>query len=184
MRRCVGFVCSIFALGACQTLAPVGDPDSGARDAPATDGGLPAESGPFQHTVLEGGVVETVVDATSEDAYRYLDLETGLSRTPADPLDSTEWDLGFRRFSIVTNGGVSGRGGAAAARLPGAAWESVTEPPEAGWIADGLDIEEDDDTQVDTAFNGGPANVNDWYDYDSATHRLTPRDVVFVVRTV
>ncbi len=171
-------------LSGCQTLAPMGEPDTGPRDAPASDSSIPSVSGPFTHTVLEGGVVETVVDATSETDWRYLDLETGVAVTPTDPHDSDEWDLGFRRYYVITNGGISGTGGGAAVRLPDVAFESLDEAPESGWIADAADIEEDNDTGPDTAFNGGVESVNDWYDYDSSSHRLRPRDVIFVVRTV
>lgn len=169
---------------ACQTLTPMGDPDAGPRDAPPSDSSIPSESGPFRHTVRADGVIETVVDATSETEVQYLDLETGLARTPTDPLDSVEWDLGFRRYYVITNGGASGSGGGAAARLPGIAWDAVTEPPETGWLADAPDIEEDEDTGPDTAFNGGVDSVHDWYDYEASSHRLSPRDVTFVVRTV
>jgi hypothetical protein len=168
----------------CQTLTPMGALDTGPRDAPASDSSIPTVSGPFSHTVLENGVVETLVDATSETDWRYLDLETGLAVTPADPHDSDAWDLGFRRYYLITNGGVSGSGGGAAVRLLDVAFDDLTEAPETGWVADAADIEEDNDTGPDTAFNGGVESVNDWYDYDSEGHRLSPRAVSFVVRSV
>lgn len=167
----------------CQTLTPMGVPDAGPTDAPPSDSSIPSTSGPFTHTVVAPGVIETVVDATSETAYAYLDLETGLAAMPSDPFDSEAWDLGFRRYFLITNGGVSGTGGCAAARVT-AGFDAITEPPSTGYLADALDIEEDEDTGTDTAFNGGVGSVNDWYDYDPATHRLSPRDVRFVVRSV
>lgn len=170
-------------LSACQPLMPMGEPDGGPRDAPTADSAIPPSSGPFTHTIVGGGVVETLVDATSDTAYAYLDLETGLAATPADPFDSDAWDVAFRRYYVITNGGVSGTGGCAAARLT-TAFDAITEPPETGYVPDALDIEEDEDTSTDSAFNGGVDAVNDWYDYDPATHRLSPRDVTFVVRTV
>ncbi|AKF09092.1 HmuY family protein [Sandaracinus amylolyticus] len=157
--------------------------DAGAHDAgPVQDGSIPPSSGPFRHTVNDDGTITTIVDATEGTAY--LDLESGLAVTPADPLDSRDWDLAFTRFSITTNGGASGTGGAAAARLPAADFDALDAPPETGWIADGVDIEEDTDAFPESAFNGGVEGVNDWYDYDRSSHRLTPRDVVFVVRSV
>lgn len=83
----------------------------------------------------------------------------------------------------MTNGGIRGAGGGAAARLPGRSFAEVSEPPEAGWIVDAPDSDGDSDEGPDTAFNGGEGGMNDWYDYDPTTHRLSPRDVVFVVRS-
>ena len=167
-----------------EKLEPDGAPDAGSRDAgPMIDGSIPPSSGAFQHEVGADGVVTTTVDATATDAWRYLDLETGLAVMPEDAWADPTWDLGFQRFYVITNGGVSGSAGGAAARLPGAPFESIDEAPETGWIVDAPDGEEDDDTGTDTAFNGGAGNVNDWYDYDVTSHRLTPRDVTFVVRS-
>jgi len=182
MTRVLPLSLVLLSLG-CQTLTPTGEPDTGPRDAPANDSPIPSVSGSFTHTVLENGVVETLVDATSETEWRYLDLETGLAVTPADPANSDAWDLGFRRYNLITNGGVSGSGGGAAVRLPDVAFEGLTEAPETGWMADAADIAEDNDTGPDTAFNGGVESVNDWYDYDSASHRLSPRAVTFAVRS-
>ena len=50
------------------------------------------------------------VDATSHTAPVYVSLATGAVVTPSDPASSTEWQMGFRRFSAHLNGGVSGPG--------------------------------------------------------------------------
>lgn len=183
MNRIATFFALLSVVG-CQTLRPMGDPDTGPRDVPGNDSAVPSTSGPFTHTVLEGGVIETVVDATSETDWRYLDLESGLAVTPADAFTDPGWDLGFRRFFLITNSGISGSGGAAAVRLPGVAFDSLTMAPDDGYVVDATDIEEDNDSGPETAFNGGPDDSNNWYDYDSATHRLSPRAVTHVVRTV
>lgn len=166
MRR-AAWIMAVAWAGCAPDLAPEGTPDAGAPDAAITVG---------ETTIT--------IDATETGAWRYLDLESGELVVPADPVASGAWDLGLSRFSVITNGGVSGTGGCAAARID-AGWDEVTRAPEDGWIADAPDGALDDDTGPDTAFNGGAESANDWYDYDPSTHRLTPKaDLVFVVRTV
>lgn len=45
-----------------------------------------------------------------KNRYAYLNLETGdlLEITDAEARDSSDWHLGFKRFSVLTNSGVSG----------------------------------------------------------------------------
>src|SRR5690554_5916631 len=47
-------------------------------------------------TETEAGVSATVVDATDEAEWVYLDLDTG-----SEVAANGEWDLGFRRFDII-----------------------------------------------------------------------------------
>ncbi|HSC85965.1 MAG TPA: HmuY family protein [Polyangiaceae bacterium] len=132
---------------------------------------LPAQSGKFRHTALgDGTVISTIVDATDTEAWQKLDLDSGYA-------DTDGWDLAFRRFGVLTNGGITGGGGVQALALPAADFDALTRAPEpsAAWSVDVADGD-DDDTLSDNAFS-------DWYDYDVATHELTPKDIVFVVRS-
>jgi hypothetical protein len=171
-------------LAGCQpALAPAVEDTGPPTDAyfEATDGAIPPTSGRFMHTRRADGTIETVVDASSTTVWQYLDLETGLAVTPDDPHADRTWDLAFRRFVILSNGGASGSGGGLVARLEGTSFEAVTRAPEDGWIEDAPDGPFDRDDANDSAFANG---TNDWYDYELATHTVTPRsDVVYVVRT-
>jgi len=143
------------------------------------DGGTvptPSDAGQHVRHADEAGAVVTVIDASAEDTWVYLDLETKLEVTPGDPRDSEAWDLGFQRFSIVTNGGVSGPGAMEGAILEGVSFDEVDRAPSEGWIEDAADGE-DMDTSPDTVFF-------EWYAYDFMTHVLTPHPLVFVVRSV
>ncbi|GAB4195731.1 MAG: hypothetical protein OHK0013_02230 [Sandaracinaceae bacterium] len=172
------------ALAGCQpALAPAVEDSGPPIDArfEATDGALPPNSGRFTHTRRSDGTIETLVDASSTTEWQYLDLETGLAVMPGDPGAERTWDLAFRRFVILSNGGASGTGGGLVARVEGASFASVTRAPEDGWIADLPDGPIDRDDANDSAFANG---TNDWYDYELATHTVTPRaDVVYVVQT-
>lgn len=176
------FVLAVLALAAsalgCSDLRPNGDPDVGPRDAISADGSIPAQSGAFRHESGEGGVVTTFVDASSLTDSVYLDLETGLATDVDGP-----WDIAFRRYFVTTNGGVSGDDGGAATRVPGTTFDALVLAPETGWREDLPDTDDDRDNGPDTAFNGGPDGLDDWYDYDPATHVLSARDVAFAVRS-
>lgn len=140
-------------------------------------GGEDEGSGPqVQHQDEGGGVTRSTVDATSEEQWVYLDLESGQQLDVADGTQSAAWDLGFRRTTIAIDGGISGPGGMEAVALEGVAFADVTEVPAEGWVTDAADGD-DDDMEPDLALAG-------WYAYDFMTHVLTPLPLVYVVRTV
>lgn len=182
-------VCAVLAggalaLAACQpSLVPVGNDAGPQFDAffEPSDGAIPPSSGHFTHTRRDDGSIETLVDAASTTEWRYLDLETGLAVTPSDPQHDSAWDLAFRRFVVISNGGASGMGGGLVARIEGESFASITRAPEDGWIADTEDGPVDRDDSNDSAFTNG---ANDWYTYELSTHALTARtDVVYIVQT-
>jgi hypothetical protein len=133
--------------------------------------------GPNVGHVDEGdGIVSTRVDATSETDWVYLRLSDGRQLEVGDPLaEDAGWDLGFQRFHIKLAGGISGSAGVEAAPIEGARLEDVDAAPAEGWITDAPDGD-DDNEDPDYA-------LRDWYAYDVMTHVLTPRDVVWAIRT-
>lgn len=120
----------------------------------------------------------TRVDASVDALWVYFSFASSGQVAPADAASSAEWDLGFQRFHIVSNGGVSGSGGASVATLADRTFESVLEAPEDGYIADQADSD-DSDSIANSAFEQGDG----WYAYDETTNRLSPRAIVYVVRT-
>lgn len=148
----------------------------GCRESIRPDAGVPPSSGAFTHEVGQDGVITTVVDATSQEEWRYLDLDTGAATDAAD----VAWDLRFRRFFILSNGGASGPGGVLVARVESPSFDELEQAPESGWRSDQPDGGSDDDDENDSAFNDG---AEPWYDYDEATHTLTPKDISYVVAT-
>lgn len=174
-----------------------GDDDGGEPDAAAgcvpTDL-LGAEFRPIA-SVSPGAVTakpgkdrtDAVIDATSaevpeDNAYIYLDLASGLKVEIDDvaALDSSDWDLAFERSSIRTNGGDSGPGNVAVAKV-GGAFEDVTEAPGDGEFA--TDDWVSDDCQYQSIPGGEPLTaIGEWYEYNLKTHELTPKAEVYVVR--
>lgn len=139
-----------------------------------------------------GGELSLYVDASvgglgaaEKNPWVYLSLKTGkaVALTDIEALDSTEWDLGFKRTMIRTNGGDSGPGSGGAIRI-GLAWDKVTRAtlgntklPIEDWFDDmcviGADMK-DATGNLLTTYSG-------WSEYDEANHVVSAApDVVFI----
>lgn len=148
-------------LPACaENIEPATDPDAG----PGTADRVSTVRNP-------DGTYTTRVDATSTEAWTAIDLETGAEA-------ETGWDLSTQRFHLKLSGGASGDSGVEVAPVVDAVLADVTEAPTSGWITDAADGD-DDNTEPDYAFEQGEG----WYAYDPVSHLLTPRPVVWVIRT-
>jgi hypothetical protein len=122
------------------------------------------------------GSFASEVNATDMQSWVYFSLQSQQEVTPDGPEPSTSWDLGFQRSNVKVNSGTSGAGSVMVAVASGS-FDSVTQAPAGGYIADAADT--DQDGSPDYAFGAGDG----WYNYDPATHVLTARDTVFVVKT-
>lgn len=115
----------------------------------------------FNVLLSDARVVDTAtIDARDPDRWRYF----AFARGPLVLPDTAGWDLAFRRFHVRL------AAGGAALRIDGAAFESVTTAPVAGYL------ETADRDSVATAFAH-------WYRYDFLAHLLRPARRTFVVRT-
>ena len=81
-------------------------------------------------------VVNFTIDATNRETWAYFSFTKGDVLEIADPLNSMDWDLGFQRTTVITNGGVSGLGKGGAVLLKDVEFEGVKEAPAAGYAAD------------------------------------------------
>lgn len=156
------------ALAACApSIAPDVEPD-----AMVVDGSFPA--GPFATLLGSDGSSTTRVDATALDTWVYGDFESGTATDEAGP-----WDLRFQRFHLSANGGISGGGGVTVAAVPGVRFSDMTiVPPDAVFASDAADGD-DANPDPDYVFEQGEG----WYDYEPGTHVLTPKPLVWLVRT-
>jgi hypothetical protein len=82
-----------------------------------------------------------------------------------------DWDIAFRRFNVLVNGGGPFPGSAAVVALEGVPFDRVRTAPVDGWVQAGAGRD-----------SANPA-IARWYDYGFVSHRLTPRPVVYVIRT-
>ena len=116
----------------------------------------------------DAGARITTVDASSPDDWRFFSFERGVLPGRAAGLD---WDLAFRRFHIIANGGEGFAGRAAIAALGPVPFESVGEVPAA--------------TFEPTAIARGDSvnrAIDRWYRYGFTSHLLTPLGHTWLVR--
>ena len=116
---------------------------------------------------LAGPVLYTV-DATSPEQWRSFSFRAGSVMENAGPKD---WDLAFRRYQIITNGGPEFSGGAGIVDLGGVAFADVKSVPDKGYEV--------------TAGGTDPRNpaIASWYRYGFISHVLSPKPHVWAVRT-
>lgn len=151
------------------------------EDDGGTGGGGPPGDAKIETTDNGDGTFTTVVDATSETDYVYFDFESQSEKSVELPLNSTDWDIGFRRHLIPTNGGISGPGGVMVAPLEGDRLADLSDAPATGYLTDVDDPPEDGDEDPDFVFN---AIETSWFRYNPSDHTLSPADLTYVVRTV
>lgn len=162
---------------------------------------LEPEGGP---ALLEGvqiadegnGIYTVTVNATDKESWVYFNLADRTQvASPAEPTRDSTWDLGFRRFFIKSNGGVSGAAQVQVSPILNASFEELDaapSAPEGGWLQDRSksqmspdappDVVVSDD--VDYAFNQSTSlSESGWYNYQPDDHTLSPAAVVYVVQT-
>jgi len=152
------------AVGCADNIRPEAELDAGGEG----DGAAP--TGSVQTVRNPDGTYTTRLDAAAAARWSRVDLETGLAA-------ETGWDLAGQRFHLMINGGVSGDGGVEVARVDGVLAD-VTTAPTTGWLTDAVDGD-DPNPVPDYAFEQGDG----WYDYHPQTHVLTPKPIVWVIRT-
>jgi hypothetical protein len=198
----------VLALAALGAPGCGGDDDGGADggttiDASTGDGGcdptaaLPTQWRPIAMvstgqvvTTSSAGVTSASIDATAgglaaaaDNPYVYVDLATSarVAVTDSDSYTTASWDLAFKRASIRVDSGDSGPGSVTVAAVAAASLAEVTTaPPEADFHAD--DWASPDCVVASTASGEPLTAVGEWYDYDDATHVLTPKANVYVVK--
>lgn len=190
-----------FALIGCGTeeLSPPGDVDAGlatdAADGCDVTAALPQQWRPIATVstgavtaTTSGGVTSATIDATAgglagapDNPYVYVDLTTGTRVDVSDVASrsSNTWHVAFKRSSIKVNGGDSGPSDVGAAKVAAATLAEVTTPP-AAFVTDDWATE---DCMLQALPGGEPATaMGDWYDYDGATHALSPKPEVWVIK--
>jgi hypothetical protein len=116
---------------------------------------------------LVGPTVFTL-DASAPDRWQFFSFEQGgVVQNP----DALGWDLAFRRFQVIANGGQGFAGDGGIADLGEASFDQIETVPESGY--------EVNTVRSDTV----NAAVRDWYDYSYLSHLLSPKPRVYAVRT-
>lgn len=145
---------------------PLDDTDEDTQVSGGDTDDTSADDGPISDADSDG-VRTAHVDATSDSAWVYVDVDANTLVGASEA-----WSLGFQRSNIMLNGGVSGDAGVEVA-WSASAFADATDAPTTGWTTDAADANDD----------GVPEYALAWYDYDEATHVLTPKAGTWFVRT-
>lgn len=114
------------------------------------------------------GPVLYTVDATSPDTWRYFSFRLG---TVVDGAGARDWDLAFRRYLVIANGGAQFEGEGGIVDLGPVGFDEVHVVPDTGY-------------QMNER-NPDPRNpaIASWYRYGFFSHVLSPKPRVWAVRT-
>lgn len=135
----------------------------------------------------DGEITEFTIDASaggfgndSDNPFVYLHLGVAekAELTDIEALESSEWDLAFRRTALRTNSADSGPGSVSVAKFANSSFDDVTQAPaDSDRYATDESFGEDCEPRLDsigglyTAFNhlnvGNPSGSESWYDYGS-----------------
>ena len=136
----------------------------------------PESTEPEEPGIPDNPNIDEMIDSTDSTSWVYYDLESSSVISQAD-VSEENWDIAFQRYIIKINGGVSGTGEVEIMSLVGeySNFEEVALPTEGEWSTDLEDADEDGVPEYAFA---------SWYDYDLATHVLSPADLVYIVHSV
>lgn len=137
-------------------------------DRPTPPSFAPSPTRPVEAGAAMVGPRVYTVDATSGSDWRYFDFSRGSVVDRPGPLD---WDLAFRRFHVIANGGPRFAGAGGIHDLGAVPFDSVTTVPRTGY-----------EPTVAGSDTTNPA-IAKWYDYGFTSHLLSPKPHVYAIRT-
>lgn len=126
----------------------------------------PVEARPAGDTLV--GPRTYTVDASDPDRWRFFSFRRG---TVVEDPSPGEWDLAFRRFHVVANGGEEFAGEGGIADLGEVPFDSVLVVPAEGYVPS--------EAGRDTT----NAATEGWYDYSFTSHVLRSSGRTYAVRT-
>ena len=137
-----------------------------------------------------GGVKTLYVDATAGGqngvtTHPWLYVALGdATKAPLNDLTALEslgWDLAFKRALIYTNGGEGGPGDGASAFLD-KDFANVTRADAAGADFFNEKFFDDDCNAIVDVTGAAATSFSTWYNYDEATHEVSPAPGTWLVR--
>ena len=134
---------------------------------------------PIRHKSYETHNPVLKINAQSKEKWTLVDFSTQKTFEISDPdkdkalMAEQDWDLGFQRTKIISNGGVTNpQGDVAIANLGSTDFDSVIKIPEASFTSD-----------VRSWGNVNNPSIIDWYLYRTRTHNIESKRNVYIVKT-
>ncbi len=136
------------------------------RPEPPTFSPTPVEPRPAGEELV--GPRTVTVDASVPHRWVFFSFDEGSVVEDPGP---TDWDLAFRRFTVITNGGDGFHGVGGALDLGEVPFDSVTVLPTQGYQAS------------EAVSDSANPVLERWYDYSLFSHLLSPQERVYGIRT-
>lgn len=134
---------------------------------------------PIRHKSFKTNNPVLKVNAQSKEKWTLVDFSTQKTFEISDPererelMSRQNWDLGFQRTKIISNGGVTNpQGKVAIANLGPVDFNSVTRIPEVTFVPD-----------TRSWGNVNNPSIIDWYLYRTRTHNIESKRNVYIVQT-
>lgn len=134
---------------------------------------------PKKLTIVKTSNPTLTIDATSKERWVLIDFSSGRTHHVADldrqkdELQRLDWDMGFQRTKIVTNGGTTNpKGKVGVVNLGPVDFNSVLEAPASEFTQDSRSFGK----RVNKALSG-------WYNYRTRTHNIESKKNVYIVKT-
>lgn len=128
---------------------------------------VPTAAVPVEVGSHKDGPLLVTVDAGSA-SWRHFDFSRGSVVARPGPKD---WDIAFRRYQVIVNGGLGFSGDGGVIDLGEVAFDSVSAVPATGYV-----VAEQPGDSVNAA-------LERWYDYSFTSHILQPKPRVYALRT-
>lgn len=134
---------------------------------------------PIRHKAFETNNPVLKVSAQSKEEWTLVDFSSKRTFKITDPekdkalMSQKDWDLGFQRTKIISNGGVTNpQGKVAIANLGPVEFNSVVQVPEVSFVPD-----------TRSWGNVNNPSIIDWYLYRTRTHNIESKRNVYLVQT-
>lgn len=160
-RVALAWIAAVVVVAVAFVTATVGQP----RDVEAF---TPTPPEPVEVGERLWGPHTVTVDASDPERWRYFAFARG---SVVDGPGPAEWDLAFRRFHVVANGGPGFAGDAGVLALGDVPFDSVAVVPASGYV------------QARAPADSTNGALERWYTYSWTSHLLSSRPTVYAVRT-
>lgn len=134
---------------------------------------------PIRHKTFETNNPVLKVSAQSREKWTLVDFSSQKTFQISDPekdqalMNQQDWDLGFQRTKIISNGGVTNpQGKVAIANLGPVDFDSVIQVPKVSFVPD-----------TRSWGNVNNPSIIDWYLYRTRTHNIESKRNVYIVQT-
>lgn len=138
---------------------------------PPPDGFVPTTGEASGLSGQQTAALQYTIDARSREDWVYFSFEKGVAVLTSQ--DALDWDLGFRRNDLLTNGGDTNPLGLGGAVDLGSVPLADAVPSTSGFLTDTTDEEHGVENP----------SLHKWYNYNWTTHIVTSKNHTYALRT-